>query len=384
MSKWVKLGGGFFLLFLPLFPWLAGIGFLFLLIVYSYFYKFKQIKKVLPLIIGIGGGGVISLLFSQDKLVSLGAFSILLSYLLVGIIFATLPWDKKEFISYLFIAGIVANIVTYLVFHLGISYTFRSKWLTIELYRGSSTFSNPNRFAQFLLLTIPLGIAYSLYQRGGYRVLGIIFLSSSFYSLYLTETLSSMIGVYVGIIFLLFSIKKKIGVVFLLLSLLCWYFAFSWVKNYTAPSSTERRLNTWRYVVPAIFKTYPITGCGLGVYKRVAQNYTPKKIEILYSHVHNLYFHYLCEEGIIGVVGFLLFIWWFFSKTKKKPPHHQDEWIVIGGKSSVISFLICGCFETCLNFPQIGGVFFVIIGLTLNPYLLNPTFPSRTSHILKY
>jgi O-antigen ligase len=371
MNKWIKIGGSFFLFSLPLFPWLAGVSFLFLLIVYSYFYKFKQIKKLLPMIIGIGGGGIFSVIFSQEKLLSLGAFGILLTYLLVGIIFSTLLYDKKKLLSYLFIAGIIGSIVTYFVFHLGISYTFRSKWLTIQLYHGSGTFSNPNRFAQFLLLTIPLGITYSISQKGWYRFLGVSFLLFSFYSLILTKTLSSMIGVYIGIVFLIFSKRKIIGIIFLILSLLCGYFSFPKLKNYTASSSTERRLNTWRYVVPTIIKTHPFTGCGLGVYKKVVQNYAPKGIKILPSHVHNLYFHYLCEEGILGILGFFLFMGWFFFRTKKKPPHKHNEWLILGGRSSVVGLLVCSCFETCLNFPQIGGIFFVIIGLTLNPFLVN-------------
>jgi O-antigen ligase len=96
------------------------------------------------------------------------------------------------------------------------------------------------------------------------------------------------------------------------------------IKQGTSESTALDRIILWE-IAWEQFKDNPILGVGPHNFGVRAPEYTTKNTMIRYPNIrtlwgrslHNIYFQTLCEQGIVGVILFIVIIKNFFSKNKK-------------------------------------------------------------------
>jgi len=366
MDKTIEKSTLVFLLFLPIIPYISYLSFFILLYCSIRSHKFKHISSNYYAY-GLLGTVFLSCIFSVNKLLSLGAFMIFLCYLLSYFIFANIELPKKKIVNAIILSGIMLTVIGIAMYLSDFNFIFKNAFFRIKMGPLTSTLGNPNRFAKYLVLTTPIGFATLLFQKSlKEKVLSLIFMPLSFYSLWIIRSLGGVIAMSVAILTVLWAKDKRVALLFFVMGIGFYSVNYTKVNSLTSIHSAMLRVNTLKYIVPQMFKARPITGCGLGAYRELSSKYGKEGHKGVYYHAHNLYANYLCETGILGLSAFLLFLGMFFHRSIRflsnfRPPN--DKWLVVGGTASILGLLVYGISETCIDYLQIGLFFFSLIGI---------------------
>lgn len=232
-------------------------------------------------------------------------------------------------------------------------------WVTDFGRRPSSFFGNPNFFAGYLVVLLP--IAMVRWKNFYWSALAIL----SLINLLLTKTrgawLASIVSIVLMIIIVLYketkirAMKKTfLIVVSTILFLVIFFFTtFIWKSFISKEPSVVERLFKWQTAIEMI-KDKPIFGLGAGNLKvnfALYQSKIRKRAHFIVrgtseSNVHNEFFQIAAETGLLGLGAFLcVFIAYFISMIKALK---QEISITnVGYVASVAAFL-----SFCLtNFP---------------------------------
>jgi hypothetical protein len=171
------------------------------------------------------------------------------------------------------------GIVQYLA---GIDFDYKIGFLPITLHAKEglgSTLGNPNKFAKYLDLIIPLSFVPLLVRKelkrkilpGVVVVLGLV-------CLVLSRSLGGVAAVF-AVLMVILLIKNWKAFLILVTGLFIFtFFNYGWfIEAILKYGSPDRRVYTWGQVVPRIFKSYPLIGSGLGTYKLVSWRESPGK-----------------------------------------------------------------------------------------------------------
>ena len=191
---------------------------------------------------------------------------------------------------------------------------------------SSSTFGNPNHFAGYLAMALPVCLAMFLtgLKKSQVILTGVITLLISMaivFALARGGWISSIFGVaFMGVVLLLSSkrnpISKKvplliggglflIGVVFLF-STPAVEEAVT-LKKAPEDANLQQRILVWRHTVQMI-PDYPLLGSGPGTYATIFTQYQPPGILSRYYMAHNDYLHFVSETGlpVLVIMGWLI------------------------------------------------------------------------------
>ena len=111
----------------------------------------------------------------------------------------------------------------------------------------------------------------------------------------------------------------------------------------------QERLSMWRLGL-AIYKDYPVTGCGFKCLMKVRADYPEHKdISRGYRTLHSNAVQLAVDTGTVGVLAWL-FLWLsYFIAVGRRLTSDDDpanRWVVLASLSAVIAFLAGGLFET--------------------------------------
>jgi O-antigen ligase len=258
----------------------------------------------------------------------------------------------------------------------------------------SGTFVNPNHFAAFLEMTIPLGIALLL-SRGTRRgknsireikkvvargdtealsrqlLLGFVIIILTL-SLILTAARGGITSFLVAISFMpALLLRSRIGKrAFLALStiLLLVFLYAMWVGLEPVFAKFSRveselytingRLPVWRSTL-ALSRDHLLSGTGLGTYVHAFRQYKPVGLYLggLIEHAHNDYLELLAETGITGL---LLFIWLILSFLRSIKMESSTS---IACLVSVIAILLHSLTDFSLQIPANVLLFSALLGM---------------------
>lgn len=193
-----------------------------------------------------------------------------------------------------------------------------------------STFGNPNYFAGFLVLALPLLflLLKENPQRKNLKILAIFSISCAIIGLILTKSKGAFLafGFEILLYFLLTNFAKHKKIIISFLFLLCAIAAPLIVKfsPQTQIQTLESRKVIWESTLSSI-QDEPIFGKGYGTYqifypKFRNPNYWKERSEDVVLHAHNEFLEMISEIGFIGF-GFwgcliLLILFGSFSETK--------------------------------------------------------------------
>jgi len=278
----------FFIFFLP---FLSPASYVALLVALILWFRKENLRKVLdfkPRIFGWALLGFIfavglSVIFSVDKILSSGAFALFIFYPLSCILIAGNVRNEEraeKILAAAILSGLVITAFGIVQYLAGIEFDYKIGFLTIGLHAKEglgSTLGNPNKFAKYLDLILPLSFVSLLVQKELKRkILPGILLILGLVCLILTRSLGGMAAVFAVIMVILLIKNWKVFLIVMTGLFIFAFFNYGWIiKTIPKYGSPSRRVYTWKEIVPRIFKGYPLVGSGLGTYKLVSWRESP-------------------------------------------------------------------------------------------------------------
>jgi O-antigen ligase len=356
-----------FIFFLPIFSPLSVLGALVALI--FFFIRWREKLNFRPILFWVTMFVLLfftflSAAFSIQKNVSFGRFPFYILSFLLCFMMAKSSISPNKILKVFIMSGIIVTafgIIQYLTgFNLKIKTDLFS--MTFATKKGiTSTLSHPNRFAQYLVLGLPLAtVSFSILKELKWKIGALCFILFSFVCLLLTKSFAGICAVLILILLAVFIKNWKIGVVLALLLSLIYITneerLGKFVQRFTSLSSMETRFSTWKVTFSAV-KRHPLTGCGLSTFQKIAREYKGDE-KIMHGHAHSMYVQLLCETGILGfsVFVFLMIAFLRYSFQRGSP-------ISYGCAFSIIGTLLAGLTGTILEFLPLAMLFWTIIGI---------------------
>ncbi len=306
----------------------------------------------------------LSALFSIDRRISFSRFPFYLASFLLCFILSRRVASREGILKAFILSGLVVTcfgIIQHITnFNMKISTDFFS--MTFSTKGGiSSTFSNPNRFAQYLVLLLPLVfVSLSILKGTKWKMTSVFLLFTSFGCLCLSKSFAGIGAVSILILLTIFLKNWRIGILVLILSVVIIGLNRRGVEDFsnrfTNTSSMEIRLSTWKVALSG-FKKNPVTGSGLSTFQKVAAQYEGDE-KIMHGHAHSMYIQLLSETGLLGLFAFLFVMGIFLHHTLV-----NKSALSYGSALSIIGVLLAGVTGTILEFLPLALLFWTIIGI---------------------
>jgi len=271
----------------------------------------------------------------------------------------------------------------------------------------SGTFINPNYFAGYLLMVIPLATGYLL-SRLAVQTEHFVAWRQMISSL---EGKNLLIGFGIILMILgLFFSASRIGIISLLLSfsLLAilfrdlqkgkWFsqtpmlvvgLALLWAgwigmdaiisRFFTASGDLQLRRLIWGDTYQ-IFKDFPLLGSGLGTFAQIFPMYRSFHIQNIVTHAENDFLQLASDTGLIGIsillILFVYLLWKAISGIRSLSPRSPQRYIGMGGLVGVLALMFQSLVERNLQVPANALPFIIIWALILK--ISNPVFPKKS------
>jgi putative inorganic carbon (HCO3(-)) transporter len=321
-------------------------------------------------------------------------------FTLSGLFVFLLHWKKlkagnpfrHKLITLIFVTGVLQSLAGLLEFIIGSGSIIQIAEGPVPFATG--TFSNPNYFAGYLLMVLPLGIVL-LRTRGlgheagdwRHRIAsvqgGAILTGFGVIVMALTLILSgSRMGILslflsvtaIGLLFADRQISRKvlnIPLVLLLLALLCAiYLGVDAVieRFYTASEGFQSRWTFWKNTVQ-IIKDFPLLGSGLGTFADVFPLYHTIHIRGFITHAENDFLQLGSEVGTVGA-GLLLSLFVFlFVKAvtgiRSMSCKNPDRAVAIGGLTGILALMLHSIVERNIQVPANAFLYTVLWAIVL-------------------
>lgn len=294
-------------------------------------------------------GSIGSFIFSKDLSVTL---SIYITYISLFIIYICTRYFLKDIrdieiaLKYLFLSTL------FIFFFLQIIFNINSE----KTMRVSSGMGDPNEFASYILVLIPLTLYMAINNIGFRKLLYYGILICFLFLLILTISRGGILG-FIGaatvLIFYYSRSQLKQILLFILIVLAIAYlcipdelwFRLSTVTNpelefITGESSIHTRLENYQAAVK-MFLDYPLAGVGLYNFRFYSKDYGTSGGLV----VHNTYLEMLTGGGLLSFVPFALILLACWKKLKVRNEYNERiRNLKICMKASFISLLISSFF----------------------------------------
>jgi O-antigen ligase len=253
----------------------------------------------------------------------------------------------------------------------------------IGLIRPTASFPNSNVFGIYMAALIPLVLGVTLfYFKGRTKMLMLLISALGIAGLYLTLSRGAGLGLYIAMLFLCISQKKKFLTFALVSIILIYPFIMpknikQWARqvNYNplVILCNQDRISIYNNTINMI-KHHPFFGVGVNTFSKNYGKYKLASAEEYYPtpdtiYAHNIYLHMAGEIGLLGLAAFIWFLFEVFSKSVGAYRKINDPYIKIVSISLIaclIAFLVNGITETSLYYPRVSMIFWYLIGVSLS------------------
>lgn len=237
--------------------------------------------------------------------------------------------------------------------------------------RVYSVFGNPNIFAEFLVMIIPLSVGiFWQTKRDGVKLFYLGLFLIQVLALFMTMSRGGWVGLGVAALVFVLLVKKRLALLAIPLGGLGLAILPPTVINRAlsifnfADSSTSYRFKMWE-ITGQMIADRPIFGVGLGhqPFKYTFETYI-RTMPVFHSH--NTYLQVLAEMGILGLVLFILLLLAILGSAYYYLIRSQRPYRRIMGAALMASFaglLTHGMFENILYLTKISLTFWVLVAL---------------------
>lgn len=244
--------------------------------------------------------------------------------------------------------------------------------------RVYSYYSNPNAFAEMLVMVIPVavGLLFGAKKKSS-RWIGLLSAGFGIVALVMTYCRASWVGLTVAAVIFLFFWNRKLIPVCILAGLavlpLLPDAVFQRVLTIFNPNdtSTSSRVPLMQAGL-RIIKANPILGAGLGGDAvRQASNdihaYTASYAR--FTHSHSLYLQLWLEHGLLGFAAFVAGGWHMLKQGAnailRESTPRSTRLIVLGALSALAGSLVSGLADYIFNYPRVMLIYWFTASLLL-------------------
>ena len=242
--------------------------------------------------------------------------------------------------------------------------------------RVYSFYDNPNSYAAFLILLIPLGAALLLCAKnwisrvlaGGAVALGVL-------AMVMTYSRASWVGFAVSAAVFVLLWRPRLIPLLAAACVMCIPFLPSsiWdrilsIFNFS-DTSTSSRFGLYEAALRAI-QELPVTGVGLGT--AAPQRYIAANSlyhgNHLYVHAHNIYLEVWLETGLIGVAAFCGAVIWNIKAAVRQVRSCVESTaglITAGAVSALCGIMTAGLADYPWNYPRVMTVFWFVFAMSV-------------------
>ena len=143
--------------------------------------------------------------------------------------------------------------------------------------------------------------------------------------------------------------------------------------------TNNMRFNLWHAAIQQ-WKLQPLSGTGSGTYRFYGRQFRTEKMQNDPVDVHNDYLHLLCEYGLVGCAGFLLFFFAHLRQGLRSFAHFGPRRIAargsplsdrlaltIGALSAIAAYVVHSAVDFNLHIPANALLLAFVFGLVANP-----------------
>ncbi|PKK90609.1 MAG: hypothetical protein CVV64_09640 [Candidatus Wallbacteria bacterium HGW-Wallbacteria-1] len=218
-----------------------------------------------------------------------------------------------------------------------------------SIYRAYGAFVNPNELGNYLLITIPLILSYSLSLGSSFKRMVLLGGNSIlFLALLATKSRGAWIGVGFGLVFLSLYHRQRIVIMLLISITVITLFSVPQLSDKVMAINFNTNSFMARYVLwfEAIktIREHPFTGVGFGNWLRIPIPYNAKTFD-------NAFNMFLTAGAEMGIIGMLLLAWVllapFFKGIKLVMKLEDQFWrhVIMGLTASILASLVHGMVE---------------------------------------
>ena len=333
---------------------------------------------------------MLSTLFSIDKYTSIWAFILLCNYVIIYYLIVH-TFNTRARLRHL-VYSIISVAVFLSIF--GLLKKFGANpfpwWnydigLNRELAMSSSTYGNPNHFAGYLAMAIPLMMGFCLTGlKGGKLVLSVLLTLLMLIALMLSISRGGWVSTFVGVVFFLTALlthqyfeSKKI-ILIIISVIFFWMFIvlanrpvvqeLLTVKEVSRDSSIQARVLAWKKEVDMV-RDHPFLGTGPGTFSTMFTQYQPPGFTSRYFVAHNDYLHFISEVGVplIPIMGWMIIAFYLKGTAKLKNPSRLIRGTALGAMSGITALLFFSIFDFNLHIPANAILFTILAAIVVSP-----------------
>lgn len=139
-------------------------------------------------------------------------------------------------------------------------------------------------------------------------------------------------------------------------------------------TTLEARKEIWRWALLTI-QDFPLTGCGLGAFRRVAHRLYPLEVPKAgdIAHAHNIFLQVALDTGLPGLVAYLavlglgLFMAW---QVARRAVEHRP--FALGLATALVAFHLFGLADAIAPGAKPGLLYWAILGMVTTLHQLAP------------
>ncbi|MCL2873811.1 MAG: O-antigen ligase family protein [Defluviitaleaceae bacterium] len=318
----------------------------------------------LSLFTGFGGGDGIRI------------FSFLLSCVVIAVLVQAAITSIENLRLIVFaLAAAVLFTALYGMYRLHMGIEIRLEFIDTAMSMGAarlySTMDNPNNYAEFLIMILPIiiGAVFSL-KSDFLRLVIVGSAAVGLLALVLTSSRSAYLSAVIGAAFFVLLANKRLVPFFMVLGILGIPFIpeqiVARVMTIGRDTSSIFRIWIWEGSMEVI-RRFWLFGIGMGpvafalVYRSVAH-----ELAMTAMHSHNLFMQIWIELGIFGIIAFVVLMFTTIkgaAVTAINTKSIELKYYAIGAASGLIAVLAMGFVEYIWFYPRVMLTFWIVIGV---------------------
>ena len=319
-----------------------------------------------------------SVFISTDVADSMRIYLLLISCILISIILMGIL-DSKKSMNILLSSICVGVLLTslYGLYQRITGVTIRAEFIDLFLRiqmpaRIYSTLDNPNNFAEYLVMFLPLCISYMIIAKSENKklVIGCI-IALGVFNLVYTLARASYIVFALGMVVYVMLVKKRLIPFGFIAAIAIIPFLPDFIINRLltigTDTSSEYRMLIWGASLRMV-ENYWVSGIGIGpaAFRNVYLIYAHRLAERA-LHSHNLLLNIFIEMGIGGILSFLLLMLATVKNSLKAYFDTKDSYyrvLLSGCIAALVAIAFFGAVEYIWFYPRVMLTFWVVMGIS--------------------